>query len=101
MRFNAVNEAVKLAYCYGTSIMVLEDLFKIKTKKFTDSVRANRKISMFPKRKLLTHTILECLEWNIEPYINPAYSSVKGKELARNTDWTFIQVRHWLSLLDS
>ena len=84
MRFNAVNEAVKLAYYYGTSVMVLEDLFRIKTKKFTNSARANRKISMFPKRKLLTHAILECLEWNIEPYlVNPAYSSVKGKELAR------------------
>ena len=64
--------------------MVLEDLFKIKTKKFTNSAKVNRKISGFPKRKLLTHAILECLEWSVEPYlVDPAYSSVKGRELAR------------------
>ena len=84
IRFNAVNESVKLAYCYGASMMVLEDLFRMKTKKFTNSARANRKISRFPKRKLLTHAILECLKWSIEPHlINPAYSSFKGRELAK------------------
>ena len=83
-RFQAVNEAVRLAYYYGASVMVLEDLFRVKKKKFTSSAKANRKISRFPKRELLMHTILESLEWSIEPYlINPAYSSSKGRELAK------------------
>jgi len=62
----------------------LEDLFGIKNRKFTNSTKVNRKISRFPKRKLLTHAILESLEWSIEPHlVNPAYSSSKGKELAK------------------
>lgn len=83
-KLQAINEAVKLAYCCDTSVMVLEDLFRIKEKKFTSSAKANRKISNFSKRKLLTHAILESLEWGIEPYlIDPAYSSSKGRELAK------------------
>jgi len=83
-RFRAVNEVIKSAYYHGASVIVLEDLFRIKNRKFTSSAKANRKISRFPKRELLTHAILESLEWSIEPYlINPAYSSSKGKELAK------------------
>jgi len=84
VRHQAVNEAVELAYYCGASVIVLEDLFRIKKKEFTNSAKANRKISRFPKRELLTHAILEALEWSIEPYlINPAYSSSKGRELAK------------------
>jgi len=83
-RHQAINEAVELAYYCGASVIVLEDLFRIKEKKFTNSAKANRKIGRFPKRELLTHAILEALEWSIEPYlIDPAYSSSKGRELAK------------------
>ncbi|MHC1636153.1 MAG: hypothetical protein ACXQTS_06000 [Candidatus Methanospirareceae archaeon] len=83
-RFQGVNEVIEGAYYYGASVMVLEDMYRMKGRNFRGSARANRKISRFPKRRLPEHIILESLEWGIEPYlIRMAYSSSKGRELAR------------------
>jgi len=88
LRLSALREAVSHAWMLGCSTIVFEDLFEIKKRRFTSSKRGNRKISRFPKRKLLMHGILETLEWGMEPVlVDPRFSSLKGKEFGRELGW--------------
>jgi len=84
LRLQALAKLLGYAYHHGVGIVVFEDLERIKEKRYTRSRKANRKISRFPKRKLLVHAIVMALKYGFKIYLaNPAYTTKIGKELGR------------------
>lgn len=65
-------------------IVVFEDLGRIKKRRYTKSKTANRRITRFPKRKLLEHAIVMGLKYGFRVYlVNPAYTSKIGEKLGK------------------
>lgn len=62
VRLNALSGALKLCRRVGANYVVLEDLTRIKDRKFTSNPTANRKIAEFPKKQLLKHGVLKALK---------------------------------------
>ncbi|MEM4571010.1 MAG: hypothetical protein QXE66_06865, partial [Desulfurococcaceae archaeon] len=63
IRLQALAKLLSYAYHHGVSVTVFEDLDRIKKRKFTGSPTANRKITKFPKRKLLEHAVVMALKY--------------------------------------
>ena len=61
LRLNALSQALKFLARIGVDYVVFEDLFVIKRRRFTRSRTANRKISKFAKKQLLTHGVIKAL----------------------------------------
>jgi len=86
LRLNALSRLLKYAYYHGVSIVLFEDLYKIRRKygRKTGNKNANRKITGFPKRKLLNYGILMALKYGFKVYlVNPAYTSRLGEVLSK------------------
>ena len=62
LRLSRSNVVVRYAREEGCIGISLEDLTKIKKRKFTSNPNANRKISRFPKRKWLQYIMIQCLK---------------------------------------
>ncbi|MEM4844515.1 MAG: IS200/IS605 family accessory protein TnpB-related protein [Ignisphaera sp.] len=83
-RLQALSKLIEYAYHHGASVAVFEDLNRIKRKRFTCSPITNRKMSRFPKRKLLEHGVVMALKYGFKVYlVDPAYTSVVGSYLSR------------------
>jgi IS605 OrfB family transposase len=65
-RLEALSKLLEYARNHNVGIVVFEDLFKIKRRRFVKSRRANRKISKFAKRELLQHGVVMALRRGFE-----------------------------------
>jgi len=84
IRLQALAKLLDYAYHHGVGVVVFEDLGRIKKCKYTKSKTANRKITRFPKRKLLQHGIVMALKYGFKVYlVNPAYTSKIGEKLGK------------------
>jgi len=63
---------------------LLEDLYRVKKRKFTHNKSVNRRISRFAKRKLLDYAIVMSMKYGFKVYlVNPAYTSKLGESIGR------------------
>jgi len=84
MRLQALARLLDYAYHHGVGIVLFEDLDRIKKRRYTRSKTANRKITRFPKRKLLQHGIVMAMKYGFRVYlVNPAYTSKIGEKLGK------------------
>ena len=79
VRLQALGRLLRYAYHHGVSIVLFEDLERIKRnnkKKHHNSKTANRKMNTFPKKKLLEHGILMAYKYGFKVYlVNPNNTS--------------------------
>ncbi len=95
LRLQALGRLLRYAYHHGVSTVLFEDLDKIKRTnekgKMNSGRNGNRKITRFPKRKLLEHSILMALKYGFRVYlVNPNNTS----ELAEKLKNSFYLDRH-------
>lgn len=84
IRLQALAKLLDYAYHHGVGIVLFEDLEKIKKHRYTKNRTANRKITRFPKRKLLKHGIVTAMKYGFKVYlVNPAYTSKIGEKLGK------------------
>ena len=84
MGLQALAKLMNYAYHHGVSIILFEDLDRIKERRYTKSRKANRKITRFPKRKLLEYGIVMATKYGFKVYlVNPAYTSKTGEKLGK------------------
>ncbi len=84
IRLQALAKLLDYAYLHGVDVVVFEDLARIKKRRYTKSKTANRKITRFPKRKLLQHGIVMAMKYGFRVYlVNPAYTSKIGEKLGK------------------
>ncbi|MCD6488922.1 MAG: IS200/IS605 family accessory protein TnpB-related protein [Desulfurococcales archaeon] len=84
LRLQALAKLLDYAYHHGVGTVVFEDLERIKKRRYRRSRTANRKITRFPKRKLLEHGIVMTMRYDFKVYlVNPAYTSKIGEKLGR------------------
>ncbi len=84
IRLQALAKLLDYAYHHGVGVVVFEDLGRIKKRRYIKSKTANRKITRFPKRKLLEHAIVMGLKYGFRVYlVNPAYTSKIGEKLGK------------------
>ena len=82
LRLQSLAKLLDYAYHHGVGVVLFEDLDRIKKRRYTRSRTANRKITRFPKRKLLEHSIVTALKNGFKVYlVNPAYTSKLGEKL--------------------
>ena len=83
IRLQALAKLLNYAYHHNVGVVVFEDLYKIKKRKYIR--KANRKISRFPKRKLLKHAIVMALKYGFKVYlVDPSYTSKIGEMLGKD-----------------
>ena len=107
LRLQALAKLLDYAYHHGVSTIVFEDLERIKKRRYTRSRKANRKITRFPKRKLLEHAIVMALKYGFKVYlVNPAYTTKIGEKLGkelgldRHTASAYVLVLKYLRVFD-
>ncbi|MGC9112885.1 hypothetical protein [Acidilobus sp.] len=61
LRLNAMSRALAFLARIGVDYVTFEDLFLVKGRRFTGSRSANRKITRFAKRQMLTHGVIKAL----------------------------------------
>ncbi|MFP3144672.1 MAG: hypothetical protein RXQ93_06640 [Caldisphaera sp.] len=61
LSLNALSQALSFLLRVGVDYVVLEDLFLVKSRKFTRSKSGNRKITRFAKKHLLIHCVIKSL----------------------------------------
>jgi hypothetical protein len=61
LRLNALSQALNFLSLVGVDYVALEDLFLVKSRKFTRSKSGNRKITRFAKKQLLIHGVIKSL----------------------------------------
>ena len=84
LRLQALAKLLNYAYHHGVGVVVFEDLERIKKRKYTRSRKANRKITRFPKRKLLEHAVVMALKYGFKVcLVNPAYTTKIGTKLGK------------------
>ncbi|MCE4618614.1 MAG: IS200/IS605 family accessory protein TnpB-related protein [Desulfurococcales archaeon] len=84
IRLQALARLLDYAYHHGVGVILFEDLDRIKGHRYTRSRNANRKITRFPKRKLLQHGKIMALKYGFKVYlVNPAYTSKIGKIIGK------------------
>ncbi|OYT44234.1 MAG: transposase [Desulfurococcales archaeon ex4484_42] len=105
MRLQALTRLMEYAYHHGVDTVVFEDLKRIKKRRCTRSKTANRKITRFPKRKLLEHGVVMARKYGFKVYlVNPAYTSKMGEKLGkilgldRHTASAYILVLKYLGI---
>jgi len=65
-RLEALSKLLEYARDHNVGVVVFEDLFKVRRRRFVKSRKANRKISKFAKRKLLQHGVVMALREGLE-----------------------------------
>ncbi len=84
LRLRALAKLLDYAYHHGVGIVLFEDLGRIKKHRYTRSKTANRKITRFPKKKLLEHAVVMSMKYGFKVYlVNPAYTSKIGEKIGR------------------
>ncbi len=84
IRLQSLAKLLDYAYHHGVGVVLFEDLDRIKKRRYTRSRTANRKITRFPKRKLLEHAVIMALKYGFKVYlVNPAYTSKIGVKLGK------------------
>ena len=79
IRLQTLAKLLNYAYYHGVSTVLFEDLDRIKKRRYTRSRTANRKITRFPKRKLLRYGIVMAMKYGFKVYlVNPAHTSKIG-----------------------
>ncbi|MEM0341338.1 MAG: hypothetical protein QW387_01175 [Desulfurococcus sp.] len=61
LRLNALSQALKYVARIGADYVAFENLYGVKSKRFTGNPTANRKISGFAKKQMLTHGVIKAL----------------------------------------
>ena len=64
-RLEALAKLLNYAYYHGVGVVVFENLFTIKRRRYTENPTANRKITRFPKRMLLQHGIVMAMKYGL------------------------------------
>lgn len=85
-RLEALSNLLKYAYHHGVGIVVFENLFVIKKRRFTRNRKANRKRSRFAKKELLKYAIISSMKYGFKTLlINPrgTTSSPEREEMMR------------------
>jgi len=76
LRLMALAEALKWCRGIGVDYIVFEDLFKVKSRRFTSNSYTNRKIAKFAKKQILIHGIIKALKLGFTSIIvNPSGTS--------------------------
>jgi len=82
LRLQALGRLLRYAYHHSVSIVLFEDLDRIKrnnkksVKEKSNNKNVNRKMNTFPKKKLLIHGILMAWKYGFKVYlVNPSYTS--------------------------
>ncbi|MEM1749767.1 MAG: hypothetical protein QXV30_01755 [Desulfurococcaceae archaeon] len=105
VRLRALAELLNYAYHHGVGVVVFEDLDKIKQRRFTSSPTANRKITRFAKKQLLTHAVVMALKYGLKPVLvdprgttsSPVHSTVMKKHgLDRHTASAYLIALRYL-----
>jgi len=105
VRLQALVELFNYAYHHGANVAVFEDLDKIKRRRFTSSPTANRKITRFAKKQLLTHAVVMSLRYGLKPALvdprgtmsSPVHSAVMKKHgLDRHTTSAYLIALRYL-----
>ena len=82
LRLQALGKLLRYAYYCGVNIVLFEDLDRIKKRKFNSSRNGNRKITRFPKKKLLEHGVVTAWKYGYKVYlVNPSYTSKLAEKL--------------------
>ncbi len=86
LRLQALGRLLRYAYHHGVNTVLFEDLGKIKKTnekgKINSSRNGNRKITRFPKKKLLEHAVVMALKYNYKVYlVNPGQTSKLAEKL--------------------
>jgi len=82
LRLQALAKLLDYAYHCSVEVVVFEDLERIKKRRFTMSRTANRKITRFPKRKLLKHAVVMAMKYGFKVHlVNPANTSKLGEKI--------------------
>jgi len=96
VRLQKLGKLLDYAYNHHTGTILFEDLNKIKRRngRKTNNGNTNRKINMFPKKKLLEYGITMAYKYGFKVYlVNPAYTSKLAEKIK---DW-FKLDRHTVS----
>lgn len=84
LRLRALAKLLDYAYHHGVGIVLFEDLERIKKRRYTRSKSANRKITRFPKRRLLERGVVMAMKYGFKVYLaNPACTSKLGERLGK------------------
>jgi IS605 OrfB family transposase len=84
LRLQALGRLLRYAYHCNVCTVVFEDLDRIKERNFMSNRNGHRKISWFPKRKLLEHGKVMALKYGFKvETVNPENTSVLGGKLSR------------------
>ena len=84
IRLQALAKLLDYAYRHGVGTVLFENLGRIKKRRYTRSRTANRKITRFPKRKLLQHGVVMAMKYGFQVHlVNPAYTSKIGEKLGK------------------
>jgi IS605 OrfB family transposase len=85
LRLQALGRLLRYAYHCNVGTVAFEDLDRMKERNFTSSRNGNRKISRFPKKKLLEHGKVMALKYGFKvELINPNNTSKLGEKLSRS-----------------
>ncbi len=94
LRLKALAKVLKYCYHHGVGVVVFENLFEVKKRRFTENRTANRKISRFAKRELLQYAVAMSLKYGFRVLLaDPTgttssaehYKSMKRYGLDRHT----------------
>jgi len=84
IRLNAIARLLDYAYHHGVRYVCFENLDVIKKKKFTKSKKANRKITKFAKRQILSHAVIRAMRYGFRIlFVNPKNSTKEAKKIHR------------------
>ena len=82
-RLEALSKIFEYARDHNVGVVVFEDLFKVKRRRFVKSRKANRKISKFAKRKLLQHGVVMALRRGFEVLLVEPRGTTSSEEHAK------------------
>jgi len=79
-RLEALAKLLKYAYHHNVSVVVFENLFIIKRRKFTRNSTANRKIPRFAKKELLQYGIIMAMKYGFKVLLINPKGTTSSKE---------------------
>ena len=84
IRLNAISRLLDYAYHHGVGYVCFENLDAIKKRKFTKNKKANRKITKFAKRQILSHAVIRAMRYGFKIlFVNPKNSTKEAKKIYR------------------
>lgn len=79
-RLEALARLFKYAYYHNVGVVVFENLFIVKKRRFTKSSTANRKIARFARRELLQHALVMAMKYGFKVYLVDPSGTTHSKE---------------------